>query len=243
MFANPFEQQIPFNPYQAQFGGSPFQQGGFGGSPFQQAGLGGSPFQQAGLGWNPMQAGAGLGGQVGFGASPFGQQQAGGVSPFGAQPSPFVNPSIIAQLAALNPQLIPYIAQQLTQLQRPEASAMGAPWAGMPGGGTPFASAQGYPGQVSDPLTSMLLAQSMAQQGPIRPLTGPSPFELQRTGVGGGISPMMGQTVDPYTLLLRAQALSQLANPFEQANRGYPGISGVGGYGSPFGAGRPVPFG
>jgi hypothetical protein len=240
MFANPFEQQFPINPFQAQFGGSPFQQGGFGGSPFQQggfggspfqqAGFGGSPFQQAGLGWNPMQAGAGLGGHplmasllAGFGASPFGQQQAGGISPFGAQPSPFVNPSIIAQLSALNPQLIPFIAHQLTQLQRPETSGMGTPWAGSVGGGSPFASALGYPSQVPDPLTSMLLAQSVSQQGPIRSLIGASPFEQQRSGMGGGVSPMMGQNVDPYTLLLRAQALSQFANPFA--------------------AGRPVPFG
>ncbi len=221
MFANPFEQQIPINPFQAPFGGV--------------------PFQQTGLGWNPFQAGAGFGGipqmaspLAGYGVSPFATQQVGGISPFGVPPSPFVSPSILSHLAALNPQ----IAQQLTQSQRPEALAMGMPQAG--GMGTPFASALNYPSQGPDPLTSMLLAQSLAQQGPIRSLIGASPFEAQRAGFSGGISPMMGQTVDPYMLLLRSQ---QFANPFEQAFRGYPGMSGVGGgYGSLFAAGRQIPF-
>jgi hypothetical protein len=230
MFSNPFEQQIPINPFQ-----SPFQQGG---SPFQQ---GGSPFQQAGSGWNPFQAGAGFGGSpqmasplAGYGMSPFATQQAGGISPFGVPPSQFGGPSILSHLAALNPQLIPYIVQQLTQSQRPEALGMGIPQAG--GMGNPFASALNYPNQGPDPFTSMLLAQSLAQQGPIRSLTGASPFEGQRGGFGGGMSPMMGQNVDPYMLLLRAQQFAP--NPFEQAFRGNPGMSGVGGYGSPFGVGR-----
>ena len=288
MFANPFEQQIPINLFQAPFGGVPFQQAGLGWNPLQagaafggipqmvsplagygvspfatqqvggispfgvppspfspvspfQAPFGGSPFQQTGLGWNPLQAGAAFGGipqmaspLAGYGVSPFAAQQLGGISPFGVPPSPFVSPSILSHLAALNPQ----IAQQLTQSQRPEALAMGMPQAG--GMGTPFASALNYPSQAPDPLTSMLLAQSLAQQGPIRSLIGASPFEAQRAGFSGGISPMMGQTVDPYMLLLRSQ---QFANPFEQAFRGYPGMSGVGGgYGSLFAAGRQIPF-
>jgi hypothetical protein len=221
MFPNPFEQQIPINPYQAPFGGS--------------------PFQQAGSGWNPFQSGAGFGGSpqmasphAGYGMSPFATQQASGTSPYGVPPSQFVDPSILLHLAALNPQLIPYIAQQLTQSQRPEASAMGIPQAG--GMGSPFASALNYPSQGPDPLTSMLLAQSLAQQGPIRSLTGASPFEGQRAGFAGGMSPMMGQNVDPYMLLLRAQQFAP--NPFEQAFRGNPGMSGGGGYGSSFAPGR-----
>jgi hypothetical protein len=222
MFPNPFEQQIPINPYQSPFGGS--------------------PFQQAGSGWNPFQGGAGFGGSpqmasphAGYGMSPFATQQAGGISPFGVPHSQFGGPSILSHLAALNPQLIPYIVQQLTQSQRPEALGMGIPQAG--GMGNPFASALNYPSQGPDPLTSMLLAQSLAQQGPIRSLTGASsPFEAQQGGFAGGMSPMMGQTVDPYMLLLRAQQFG--ANPFEQAFRGNPGMSGGGGYGSPFAAGR-----
>jgi hypothetical protein len=235
-FANPFQQfSGAINPYATQggFGGiNPLasQIGGFGINPFlsQVGGFGANPYspQVGGFGGNPYSPQIG-----GFGAGPLSwlQQPAPGLinplyaSQFGAGTNPAVNPLVAPQLGTANPFL---------------QSGIGSvnPLAAQLGGVNPFLQTgigTANPGGVgqthfqgfgTDPSILSLLGQQSnpmvnpiaQQQLPIRPLAGANPFE-QTAGLQG-----IGSIVDPYTSLVQAQLLSQIANQLHQLYSSFP---------------------
>ena len=223
-FANPFQQfSGAVNPYTVQggFGGiNPLAQiGGFGVNPY-------SP-QIGGFGVNPYSQQIG-----GFGQSPLSwllQSTPGLINPLyatqlGAGINPAINPLVAAQLGTVNPflqpgigNINPLVAAQLGTVNPFLQTGIGTVNPGV-FGQTPVA------GIGTDPSVLSLLGQQLNplvnpfahQQLPIRPLVGANPFE--QTGGFQGI----GSIVDPYTSLVQAHLLSQIANPLHQMYRSFP---------------------
>jgi hypothetical protein len=236
-FANPFQQfSGAVNPYTAQggFGGiNPLasQIGGLGISPFlaQVGGFGANPYspQIGGFGANPYSPQLG-----GFGAGPLSwlSQPAPGLinplyaSQFGAGLNPAVNPQVVPQLGTVNPFLQsgignvnPPVAPQLGGVNPFLQTGIGTVNPGV-FGQTPIPGVGTEPGilsllgQQSNPMVNPIAQQQL----PVRPLAGANPFEQTAGGQG------VGSIVDPYTSLVQAQLLSQIANQLHQLYRSFP---------------------
>jgi hypothetical protein len=246
-FANPFQQfSGAVNPYTVQggfagmnplasqiggFGINPFlsQIGGFGANPYspQIGGFGSSPLpwlQQPGPGFiNPLYAtqfGAGINPAV----NPLVAAQFGTVNPYLQSGIGTVNPLVAAQLGGVNPFLQsgigtvnPLVAAQLGGVNPFLQTGIGTV--------NPALFGQTHAtGFGTDPSILSLLGQQLNalgnpiahQQLPIRPLVGANTFE-QTAGVHG-----IGSIVDPYTSLVQAQLLSQIANPLQQMYGSFP---------------------
>jgi hypothetical protein len=247
---NPYTTQGGFggiNPLASQIGGfgiNPFlsQVGGFGANPYspQVGGFGANPYspQVGGFEANPYSPQVG-----GFGANPYSPQIGGfGAGPLSwlQQPAPgLINPLYASQFGAgTNPAVNPLVAPQLGTVNPFLQSGIGSvnPLAAQLGGVNPFlqtgigtvnpwgvgqAHSQGFGtdpsilsllGQQSNPMVNPIAQQQL----PIRPLAGANPFE-QTAGVQG-----IGSITDPYTSLVQAQLLSQIANQLHQLYRSFP---------------------
>jgi hypothetical protein len=219
-----------------------------------------SPFSSgSSLGWINPQAS-----QVsGYGVSPFAGVQTSGFGtanpPFtpqlGGGISPVTHPLIAAQLATTNPALLSYLIQQSGSGELAGQSLQGTsgPWGASSGGGfnplgqqslgavNPNILAQvlANPAIASDPVVGPLIAQQLnplaQQQLPIRPLIGQQQFNPFQASIPGGIGSTAGQGIDPYSALIQAQLLSQLAaGPYQQMFRPYTGSPWFTGSGLPF---------
>jgi hypothetical protein len=99
-----------------------------------------------------------------------------------------------------------------------------------------LAQALANPATASDPLIGALVAQQLnplaGQQLPIRSLIGGHQFNPLTSGFGGGLGSITGQVTDPYSTLVQAQLISQLAaSPYQQMLRAYTGAPWTAGQG------------
>jgi len=234
---------------------------------FQQPSTAIGPFPQgSGLGILNPQASQ----MSGYSGIPFAGVQTPGFGttnpPFtpqiGAGLSPLTNPLVAAQVAANNPALLSYLVQQSGGVEfagQPLQGATGQ-WGASSGVGfgplgqqsqgavNPNILAQvlANPAIVSDPVVGPLVAQQLnpwaQQQLPIRSLVGQqqfNPFQANAPGAAGSVA---GQAIDPYTALVQAQLISQLAaGPYQHMLRSYAGSPWFTAPGLPF-TGQAFPF-
>lgn len=268
-FGNPF-QQFASNPFQ---GVNPFATSNPAINPSTQLG----PLTQLGApGINPY-AGVPYAGVPGFNAinplaaMPFGWGVTPNINPLVAAQLASINPALLSQLAVppVSTQSefgSPYNAGQFN----PAAQLLGGVghFAGQPYGAQtaqPFAGLNPHlvaqtlanPAIASDPLIGALVAQQLnplaQQQLPIRPLIGGHQFNPQLnpllSSLGAGFGAAASPSVDPYSTLMQAQLISQLAtSPYQQLFRAYTGAPWSAGSGLPWGQGSQtaqggLPFG